>query len=29
MNRMEKEVMAKVERLEEIGLKEYVLKGKT
>ena len=28
MNRMEKEVMEKVERLEEIGWEEYVLKGK-
>jgi len=28
MNRMEREVMGKVERLEEIGWEEYVLKGK-
>ena len=28
INRMENEVMAKVERLEEVGWEEYVLKGK-
>ena len=28
MNRMEREVMGKVERLEEIGWEEYVLLGK-
>jgi len=28
MNRMEREVMGKVERLEEIGWEEYVLRGK-
>ena len=27
MNRMKNEVMAKVERLEEVGWEEYVLKG--
>ena len=29
MDRMKNEVMAKVERLEEVGWEEYVLKGKT
>ena len=28
MDRMKNEVMAKVERLEEVGWEEYVLKGK-
>ena len=28
MNKMKDEVMAKVERLEEVGWEEYVLKGK-